>query len=250
MASAQVYKQQAADRVLTYIRPGMVLGLGAGSTATLAVRGLGQQLARGELADIVAIPCSHAIAAEAAHVGIPLTTLEDHPVIDLTFDGADEVDPALNLIKGGGGALLREKLVAQASLREIIIVDESKLSPVLGTRWAVPVEVIPFGWRTQAAYLESLGARVRLRPGERGEPFVTDHGNLILDADFGPIGDPVGLGARMDARTGIVAHGLFLGLASDVIVAGAQGIRHLKQREAELGWETPPHSCDTGRVGV
>ena len=238
MASSQVLKQQAADRVLTYICSGTIVGLGGGSTATLAVRGLGRKLARGELAGILGIACSRAVEAEAAHAGIPLTTLEDHPVIDLTFDGADEVDPELNLIKGGGGALLREKLVAQASLREIIIVDESKLSPVLGTHWAVPVEVIPFGWRTQAAFLESLGARVRLRSGDGGEPFVTDQGNLILDSYFGPIGDPVGLGARMDARTGIVAHGLFLGLASEVIVSGAEGIKHLQRQEAGPGRET------------
>lgn len=231
MPSAQSLKQQAADQVLTVIRSGMVVGLGAGSTATLAVRGLGKMLSQGALTDIVGIPCSRVIEAEAQRVGVPLTTLEDHPVIDLTFDGADEVDPALNLIKGGGGALLREKLVAQASRYEIIIVDESKLSPALGTHWAVPVEVIPFGWRTQVAYLESLGARPTLRLDGSGVPFVTDQGNYILDSAFGPIADPVGLGARLDARTGIVCHGLFLGLANEVIVAGASGTRILK-REA------------------
>jgi ribose 5-phosphate isomerase A len=229
MAPAQSLKQQAADEVLTYIQSGMIVGLGAGSTAILAVRGLAEKLSRGEVTDVQGIPCSRVIEAEAKRLGIPLTTLEEHPVIDLTFDGADEVDPALNLIKGGGGALLREKIVAQASRREIIIVDESKLSLVLGTHWAVPVEVIPFGWRTQAAYLESLGAQVRVRSGSDGMPFQTDQGNLILDCDFGPIRDPVSLAARMDARTGIVAHGLFLGLATDVIVAGAEGIKHLER---------------------
>jgi ribose 5-phosphate isomerase A len=240
----QLFKQQAADEVLTYIESGMILGLGHGSTAIWAVRGLAQKLSSGELTEVQGIPCSRMIEAEARRLGIPLTTLEDHApgpagrVIDLTFDGADEVDPDLNVIKGGGGALLREKIVAQASRREIIIVDESKLSPVLGTHCAVPVEVVPFGWRTQAAYLQSLGAQVRLRlgdtpgvegvaPGQEGQPFKTDQGNFILDCNFGPIRDPVGLGARLDARTGIVAHGLFLGLASDVIVAGAGGIRHL-----------------------
>ena len=241
MPSDQSLKQQAADEVLTYLESGTIVGLGGGSTAALAVRGLAEKLGRGELADIVAIPCSRVIEAEARRLGIPLTTLEDHlpgpdgRVIDLTFDGADEVDPALNLIKGGGGALLHEKIVALASRREIIVVDESKLSPALGTHWAVPVEVIPFGWRTQAAYLESLGARVRLRLGNSPEdeavPFQTDEGNLILDCDFGPIHDPVSLGARLDARTGIVAHGLFLGLATEVIVATNSGIRRLK-REA------------------
>ena len=152
-------------------------------------------------------------------------------MIDLTFDGADEVDPALNLIKGGGGALLREKIVAQASRREIIIVDESKLSPALGTCWAVPVEVIPFGWRTQAAYLEALGAQVSPRPAQDApaQLFITDQGNYILDCAFGPIADPAGLGARLDARTGIVAHGLFLGLATEAIVAGTEGIRYLSR---------------------
>ena len=235
MDSAQVYKQQAADQVLTTIRSGMVVGLGAGSTALLAVRGLAEKLARGELAGIRGIPCSRAVEAEARDLGIPLTTLEDQALgpseqlIDLTFDGADEVDPALNLIKGGGGALLREKIVAQASRYEIIIVDESKLSPALGTRWAIPVEVIPFGWRTQAAHLESLGARPSLRPVPGGAPYITDQGNYILDCAFGPLTDPAALGARLDARTGIVAHGLFLGLANEVIVAGASGIRRLKR---------------------
>ncbi len=233
MRQEQQLKQRAADQVLTHVESGMIVGLGAGSTAILAVRGLAGMLARGELAEIEGIPCSSVIEAEARRLGIPLTTLEEHPVIDLTFDGADEVDPALNLIKGGGGALLREKIVAQASRREIIIVDESKLSPALGTHWAVPVEVIPFGWRTQAAYLEGLGGLPILRTRDDGAPFITDQGNLILDCNFGSISDPVSLGARLDARTGIVAHGLFLGLATDLIVAGATGIKHLKCETAE-----------------
>ncbi len=229
--SEQQLKQQTADQVLTYIQSGMVVGLGGGSTAVLAVRGLAEMLSRGKISNIQGIPCSSLVEAEAKKLGIPLTTLEDHPVIDLTFDGADEVDPALNLIKGGGGALLREKIVAQSSRYEIIIVDESKLSPALGTHWAVPVEVIPFGWRTQSAFLESLGAQPRLRSNSNGNPFVTDEGNYILDCTFGPIADPAALGARLDARTGVVCHGLFLGLANEVIVAGASGIRYLK-REA------------------
>jgi ribose 5-phosphate isomerase A len=228
MDAAQTYKQQAADHVLTYIRSGMIVGLGAGSTALLALRGLAALLASGALRDIRGIPCARVIEAEARRLGIPLTTLEEHPVIDLTFDGADEVDPALNVIKGGGGALLREKIVAQASRCEIIIVDESKLSPALGVQWAVPVEVIPFGWRTQAAYLAGLGAAVHLRERD-GAPFMTDQGNLILDCNFGPIGGPAALAARMDARTGIVAHGLFLGLATEVIVAGPSGVRRLSR---------------------
>jgi ribose 5-phosphate isomerase A len=149
--------------------------------------------------------------------------------VDLTIDGADEVDPHLNLIKGRGGALLREKIVAQASRREIIVVDESKLSPMLGTCWPVPVEVVPFGWRAQVAYLESLGARQALRRSSDGTPFRTDQGNLILDCHFGPISRLARLVARLNERAGIVGHGLFLGLATDVIVATPQGLRHLRR---------------------
>ena len=150
--------------------------------------------------------------------------------IDVTIDGADEVDPDLNLIKGGGGALLHEKIVAQASRREVIVVDDAKLSPRLGTHWAVPVEVIPFLWQSQARFLESLGARVTLRAGPEGRPFTTDEGNLILDCAFGPIAEVAELAALLNGRTGIVEHGLFIHLATDVIVAGQAGIRHLTRK--------------------
>jgi ribose 5-phosphate isomerase A len=220
-------KQQAADHAAALVEPGMVVGLGVGSTAILFVRRLAERLSTGDLRDIVGIPCSVQVEAEARSLGIPLTTLEEQPVVDLTVDGADEVDPALNLIKGGGGALLREKIVAQSSRREVIIVDEDKLSPTLGTRWALPVEVVRFGWGAQARYLESLGASVTMRRLDDGTPFVTDQGNLILDSNFGPITQPADLNARLNARVGIVDHGLFLGLASDVIVASASGIRQL-----------------------
>ena len=145
----------------------------------------------------------------------------------MTVDGADEVDPQLNLIKGGGGALLREKIVAQASKREVIIVDEAKLSPVLGTKWHVPVEVIPFGWRSQAAYLTALGAKVVLRLSKDGAPFITDQGNYILDSHFGQIADPAVLAKTLNQRVGIVEHGLFIKLAQEVIVGTAQGVRIL-----------------------
>jgi ribose 5-phosphate isomerase A len=134
------------------------------------------------------------------------------------------------MIKGGGGALLREKIVAQASRREIIVVDESKLSPALGTHWPVPVEVVLFGWRTQAAYLESLGAKPVLRLTDAGTPFETDQGNLILDCDFGPISNPAQLAVKLEGRAGVVEHGLFLGLATEVIVAGTEGIRRIKRK--------------------
>ena len=222
-------KQQAAERAAELVESSIVVGLGHGSTAIFAVRRIAALLDVGKLHDIVGVPCSLHVRDEARKLGIPLTTLDEHPVIDLTIDGADEVDPHLDLIKGGGGALLREKIIAQASRREIIVVDESKLSPALGTRWSVPVEIIPFGQRVQVDYLKSLGARPVLRQSEDGTPFKTDQGNLILDCHFGPISDPAQLAARLNQRAGIVEHGLFLELATDVIVAGEQGIRHLKR---------------------
>jgi ribose 5-phosphate isomerase A len=222
-------KQQAAERAVEFVESGMVVGLGHGSTAIFAVRRIARLLREGQLQGILGVPCSRQVEGEAQRLGIPLTTLDEHGVVDLTIDGADEVDPHLNVIKGGGGALLREKIVAQASRREIIVVDESKLSPALGTRWSVPVEVVPFGWRLQAAYLESLGAEPVLRRNRDGTPFKTDQGNLILDCHFGPISQPAQLAAQMSERAGIVEHGLFLGLVTDVIVASDQGIRHLKR---------------------
>jgi ribose 5-phosphate isomerase A len=221
-------KQKAGWYAVEFVKSGMVVGLGHGSTAIFAVRCIAQLLQEGRLQDVLGVPCSRQVEAEAQRLGIPLTTLDEHPVVDLTIDGADEVDPDLNLIKGGGGALLREKIVAQASRREIIVVDESKLSPALGTHWPVPVEVIPFGWRAQAAYLESLGAPT-LRLDADGTPFETDQGNLILDCNFGPIPDPSQLAGRLNERAGIVEHGLFIGLATDVIVAGAEGVRHIRR---------------------
>ena len=224
----QRQKQNAANHAATYVTSGMVIGLGTGATATLFVRRLAERLAAGELQDIVGIPTSQSIAQEAKQLAFPLSTLEEHPVLDLTVDGADEVDEWLNLIKGGGGALLREKIVAQASKREVIIVDEAKLSPQLGSKWHVPVEVVTFGWRTQFEYLESLGATVELR--QQGEqPLVTDQGNYILDANFGVISDPPALADLLKRRVGIVEHGLFINIASEVIVGTEEGVRILKR---------------------
>jgi ribose 5-phosphate isomerase A len=225
------YKQQAAEQAAEFIDSGMVVGLGHGSTAIFAVRRIAEFLKIGRLEAILGVPCSKEVEREARQLGIPLTTLEEHPVIDVTIDGADEVDPNLDLIKGAGGALLREKIVAQASRREIIVVDESKISPVLGTRRALPVEVVPFGWRTQTAYLQSLGARVSTRTNDDGSFFTTDQGNLILDCAFGPLVDPASLADDLSRRVGIVGHGLFLGLATDVLVAGAEGVRHLRRQQ-------------------
>jgi ribose 5-phosphate isomerase A len=219
-------KQRAAARAVELVESGTVVGLGGGSTAAFAVRRIAELLHQGRLHDVLGVPCSSKVEATARQLGIPLTTLEDCAEIDLTIDGADEVDPDLNLIKGGGGALLHEKIVAQASRREVIIVDASKPSPRLGTKWALPVEVVPFGWGSQRRFLAALGARVTLRQASSGRPFQTDEGNVILDAAFGPIADPFALARELDARTGIVAHGLFLGMATDLLVAGDDGTEH------------------------
>ncbi len=219
-------KQQAAEAAVEFVESGMVVGLGHGSTAAFAVYRIAELHRDGRLRDILGVACSCQVEDEAKRLGIPLTTLDEQPTVDLTIDGADEVDADLNLIKGGGGAMLREKIVAQASRREIIVVDESKLSRALGTHSVVPVEVVPFGLKVQVAYLKSLGARPILRQKGDGTPFKTDQGNLILDCRFDPIQDPTQLAARLNERAGIVEHGLFLGLATDVIVAGSKGIRH------------------------
>jgi len=195
-------KQQAAQRAVNFVKSGMVVGLGHGSTALFAVRQIAQLLQDGRLRDIKGVP---------------------------SIDGADEIDANMNLIKGGGGALLREKIVAQASRREIVVVDESKISPALGTRWPVPIEVFPFGWRPEAAYLETLGASPALRQSSDGALFQTDQGNYILDGHFGPISNPHQLAVKLNGRAGIVEHGLFLDLATDIIVAGTKGIRHLQR---------------------
>jgi ribose 5-phosphate isomerase A len=209
----------------------MLVGLGTGSTAIFATRKIGELLRTGALKDITGFATSQVTWDEAKHLGIPLMDADGLERLDVTIDGADEVDPHFNLIKGGGGALFREKIVAQATAREIIVVDESKLSPVLGTHFKLPVEVSPFGWHSQFNYIESLGARATIRKNKDGSQFVTDSGNMILDCDFGPIADVNELAAKLGARAGIIEHGLFLGIASDVIVAGENGIRHLRRDE-------------------
>jgi ribose 5-phosphate isomerase A len=218
------YKKQAAECAADLVQSGMVVGLGTGSTAVFAIRRIGKRLQAGELRNVVGVPTSAAAEAEAQKLGIPLRHLELDRDVDLTIDGADEATPELDLIKGRGGALLREKVVAQASRREIIVVDHGKLSPRLGTVAALPVEVLRFGWRSQVPFLESLGAQVELMRGPAGQPFVTDEGNLVLLCAFGPLAAAAELATRLAARAGVVEHGLFLGLATDLIVAGPEGI--------------------------
>ncbi len=222
-------KKMAGEKAVDNVESGMVVGLGYGSTAIHALRLIGELIRRGELEGIQAIPTADLIAEEARRAGIPLTSLEEHPRIDVTIDGADEVDPELNLIKGGGGALLREKIVAQASSLYIIVVDEQKLSPALGTNFDLPIEIVPFGRRPLEEYLRSLGADPQVRTKKDGKSFVTDSGNYILDCHFGTIDDSYALSAELKKRAGIVEHGLFLDLASEVIIAAGDGIRSLKR---------------------
>ncbi len=227
MSQRDRWKQAAAERAAALVQPGMVVGLGTGSSAVFAIRRIAALLQSGDLHDVVGVATSKATEAEAIGLGIKLLDDFAHE-IDLTIDGADEVDPALNLIKGGGGALLREKIVAQASRRVAIVVDEAKLSPALGTRYAVPVEVVGFGWQAQARYLEALipGTAASLRAGVDGDRYITDNGNVILDWATGALDRPAEVVARLDSRAGIVEHGLFLGLTSDLFVGRADGVSH------------------------
>ena len=223
MTDIETLKQQAAERAVESVRSGMVVGLGTGSTAVYAVRRIGALLAAGQLQRIVGIPTAEVTAREAERCGVPLGSLDDHPSVDITIDGADEIDPALNLIKGLGGALLREKIVAAASRRLVIVADESKRVAQLATRAPVPVEVIPFARRPVAGYLASLGGRVVARQRD-GRPFITDEGNIILDCHFAGLTNPREMAQLIRTQPGVVEHGLFLGMATEAVIAGERGI--------------------------
>lgn len=216
------WKRAAAEEAVAQVQDGMVVGLGTGSTATLALEALARRMAAG--LRIVGIPTSETIAARARSLGVPLTTFAEAPEIDLTVDGADEVERgSLDLIKGLGGALLREKIVACASRRVVIVADRTKLVDRLGNRVPVPVEVVAFGVEVTTRRLQRLGAVVTARHDGEGRPYVTDGGNLILDCAFGPIADPRDLEARLRATVGVVETGLFIGIASEAVIAGADG---------------------------
>jgi ribose 5-phosphate isomerase A len=204
----------------------MVVGLGSGSTAAFAVAAIGRRVREG--LRIVGIPTSESTAAQARTLGIPLTTLSEKPRVDITIDGADEVEEGnLNLIKGHGGALLREKIVAISSERLVIVVHDSKLVKRLGVTFPVPVEVVPFGWQTTARHLTALGTKPSLRKSGDGEPYRSDGGNYILDCWFDPSGSVESLADRLDHVVGLVEHGFFIGLTSQVHAAGAGGLRIL-----------------------
>ncbi|OGB60661.1 MAG: ribose 5-phosphate isomerase A, partial [Caldithrix sp. RBG_13_44_9] len=223
------YKSQAAEKAVEFLEDGMIIGLGSGTTAQFALRRIGELVASGKLGKIIGIPSSRQTDRIARRLAIPLGEINDFPEIDLTIDGADEVDPQLNLIKGGGGALLREKIIIQASKRVIIIVDESKISTRLGKKWPVPVEVLPFSWKCEERFLASLAGKVMLRKTNSGKPYKTDQNNFILDVKFSQIKQPEELVKKLNERAGIIGHGIFLESATDVIVAGKKGISHLKR---------------------
>ena len=221
-------KRKAAARALEHVRDGMKLGLGTGSTARHFVELLGERVRAG--LNVIGVPTSEATRVDALRCGIPLATLDDIDRLDLTVDGADEIDPALNVIKGGGGALLREKIVATASDRMIVIADDTKWVEVLG-RFPLPIEVIPFGLAaTQRAISKAfaeggVSGQMVVRKGRDGHVFVTDGGHWIVDAHLGRIADAPRLAGLLTSIPGVVEHGLFIGLASTAMLAGSQGIR-------------------------
>lgn len=219
-------KLAAAESAAALIQDGMIVGLGSGFTAALAVDAVGRRVAQG--LRIAGIPTSEKTARQARELGIPLTSFEEQASLDLTIDGADEVEVStLNLIKGHGGALLREKIVASVTRSFVIVVDDSKLVDRLGSHFAVPVEVAQFGWQTAARRLGDLGAKAELRQGAEGEPYVSDGGNYILDCRFASIAEPAELGRKLDSVVGVMEHGLFIDMASEVHIAGADGVRTL-----------------------
>ena len=219
-------KRDAARRAVEFVENGMIIGLGTGSTAAHVVEELAPRVAAG--LDIVAIPTSERTAAQARELGISLATFAEHRRIDLTIDGADEVQRgSLDLIKGLGGALLREKIVAAASDRLVIVVDQEKLVERLGDHTPVPVEVAPFGWQATAAALEKLGAAVALRGADRAHPFVTDGGNHILDCRFGKLDDPGWVEREIAMTVGVFESGLFVGRSSAVVIASTDGVEVL-----------------------
>jgi ribose 5-phosphate isomerase A len=218
------WKQAAAESAVAQVDNGMIVGLGSGSTAAFAVRALGRRVRDG--LRITGIPTSERTAAQARALEIPLSTLAEGSQIDVTIDGADEVEAGtLNLIKGRGGALLREKIVASVSQRLVIVVDQTKMVERLGARESVPVEVIPFGWQVAALRLRDLGANPLLRKETGGDPFKSDGGHYILDCAFGPIGSAKSLARELDHVVGVVEHGLFIGMTSEIHVGGPGGVR-------------------------
>ncbi len=229
--SIEAMKEQAARAALAHVRDGMKLGIGTGSTAEHFVRALAEAVTNG--LSIIGIPTSERTAGLCVELGVPLASLDDEPVLDLVIDGADEIDPSLNLVKGGGGALLREKIVAHAAARMIVIADDSKLVANFG-RFPLPIEVNKFGLKATVGSIEAaaselgLSGTLALRTDRDDNWFVTDGGHHIVDASFGHISDPEALSVALHAIPGVVEHGLFLGMADLAIIAGLEGVREIK----------------------
>lgn len=237
----EAQKRQAAAVAVEWVRPGMRLGLGTGSTARHFVELLAERVRAG--LKVIGVATSEATRADAKRLGVPLTTLDEMPSLDLTVDGADEIAPDLSLIKGGGGALLHEKIVAAASARMVVIADESKWVPTLG-RFPLPIEVIPFGLATTRRAVEAAAAAVGcpgqalLRRDKNGHAFVTDSGHWILDATLGRIAEPKALADRLSPIPGVVEHGLFIGIAQAAILAGPSGARVVEREQTAKGVKT------------
>jgi ribose 5-phosphate isomerase A len=219
-------KEAAARASLEYVQDGQIVGLGSGSTASIAIRLLAERVRDG--LKILGIPTSIASQDLAAQLGIPLTSFEEFQQVDVTIDGADEFDPGLNLIKGGGGAMLREKIVASASKQLVIVTDASKQARMLGT-FPVPVEVIGFAEPLVAKKISELGAKVVRRLDSSGKPYTTDEGHHILDCHFGQIPDPAGLNGKLCDMPGVVEHGLFVGMASVVLMANRGAVERFRR---------------------
>ena len=234
---ADSMKREAAQRALQFVEDGMIVGLGTGSTAAQFIDLLGEKVSDGH--NNTGDATSAATERQARAAGITLTTLDEEPEIDLTVDGADEIDQSLRLIKGGGGALLREKIVASASEMVVIIADQSKLVERLGA-FPLPVEVVPFGYKVSLAMIEDIAdelgleGTVRQRLGEDGKPFVSDGGNFILDCSFGVLDDPEVLAELLPFTPGVVDHGLFIGLADQAVIAGENGVRVIEADVLEV----------------
>jgi ribose 5-phosphate isomerase A len=222
-------KERAGQAALAYIKDGMIVGLGTGSTAKLFIDALGAALKDGKIKNIKGIPTSVRSEEQAKQLGIALTTFAETPTVDVTVDGADEVGPGLNLIKGLGGALLREKLVAQNSRKLVIVADDGKKVSVLGTKSPLPVEVTKFSHEASERFLRSLNCVPTLRKFENGSPYVTDNNNYIYDCRFTKIDDPRAVEEKLSHRAGIVETGLFIDMADVVLIAGSEGVETLKR---------------------
>ncbi len=221
-------KQAAARAAAQQVESGMVVGLGTGSTAAFAVSAIADRM-QAEGITLIGVPTSERTADQARSLGIPLATLEDQPRLDLAIDGADEIEiTTLNLIKGAGGALLREKLVEASATRLVIVADASKTVERLGTRFALPVEIVRFGWKSTFSRVESIGCEPKLRLTSTGDPFITDEQHYILDCSFAPMADPKAIADALKATVGVVEHGLFIGMTAEAIVATDQGIETLR----------------------